>query len=100
MEGHQVSISKLCKWFDIPRSTFYYQPQTHRAKAIDNELLLKIREVIDRLPQYGLRRIMAIIKREWHELVNRKKVHRIIKVNNWQINKIATKKDTDLVLKN
>ena len=85
-EGHQVSISKLCKWFDIPRSTFYYQPQTHKPKAVDNELSLKIREIIDRFPQYGLRRIMAIIKREWHERVNRKKVHRIIKVNNWQIN--------------
>ncbi len=86
IEGHQVSISKLCKWFNVPRSSFYYQPKEHKPKSIDKKLSMKIREIIDRFPQYGLRRIMAIIKREWHEQVNRKKVHRIIKRHNWQIN--------------
>lgn len=25
-EGITVSISKLCKWFDVPRRTVYYKP--------------------------------------------------------------------------
>ena len=24
-EGHQVSIQKLCEWFEMPRRTFYYK---------------------------------------------------------------------------
>ena len=24
-EGHEVSIQKLCKWFGMPRRTFYYK---------------------------------------------------------------------------
>ena len=82
-EGHPVSISKLCKWFNLPRSTFYYQPEVKQPRQTDEALTLKIRKIIDEFPQYGLRRIMALIKKEWHEAVNRKKVHRIIKLNNW-----------------
>ncbi|HSW47710.1 MAG TPA: IS3 family transposase [Candidatus Saccharimonadales bacterium] len=86
-EGHPVSILKLCKWFDVPRSTFYYQPQKNDTQKIDEPLTLKIREIIDKFPQYGLRRIVALINREWHEKVNRKKIHRVIKLNHWQINR-------------
>ncbi len=25
-EGVVVSISQLCRWFEVPRRTFYYQP--------------------------------------------------------------------------
>ncbi|SPY08243.1 helix-turn-helix domain-containing protein [Oligella urethralis] len=25
-DGYEVSIAKLCRWFDVPRRTFYYQP--------------------------------------------------------------------------
>lgn len=85
LDGYMVSISKLCHWFNVPRATFYYQPKQRNPRAVDSGLSLKIREIIDKFPQYGLRRIAAVIKREWHEAVNRKKVHRIIKLNNWQL---------------
>ena len=25
-DGFDVSISKLCRWFGVPRRTFYYKP--------------------------------------------------------------------------
>ena len=25
-DGYEVSIAKLCRWFGVPRRTFYYQP--------------------------------------------------------------------------
>ena len=25
-EGQHVSIAQLCRWFGVPRSTFYYRP--------------------------------------------------------------------------
>ena len=87
VDGYTVSISRLCKWFGVSRSTFYYKPSQRKPKGFDHLLSKKIREIIDRFPQYGLRRILAMVRREWHETVNRKKVHRIIKINNWQIRK-------------
>ena len=25
-DGYEVSIAKLCRWFGVPRRTFYYKP--------------------------------------------------------------------------
>ncbi len=32
-EGFEVSISKLCRWFEIPRRTVYYKPTKAPAKV-------------------------------------------------------------------
>src|SRR5262249_8219659 len=36
-------------------------------------------------PTYGLRRITAMVRRELRSAVNRKRIHRILKLNGWQI---------------
>lgn len=80
-----MSIAQLCRWFGVPRSTFYYQPETSQPAVIDAELSEQIRTIIDANPSYGLRRITALVRRQSAGSVNRKRVHRIIKLNGWQV---------------
>ena len=87
-EGNRVSIGKLCRWFGVARSSFYYRPEftaTPKRAVIDVELAETIRQVIEEDPAYGVRRITVIVRRKLKRQVNRKKVHRIIKLNGWQV---------------
>jgi len=78
-----VSLSKLCRWFGVARSTVYYRPMAPKPPAMDRGLVELVREVIEANPLYGLRRITAMVRRK--RKVNRKKVHRILKLNAWQV---------------
>ncbi len=51
---------------------------------MDHDLVLCIRRIIEEFPTYGVRRIHAVLKFRDGLKVNRKKVHRIIKLNGWQ----------------
>ena len=85
-EGHKVSIARLCRWFGVPRSSFYYRPQPAAAPpAMSADLVGMIRGVIEENPTYGLRRITAMVRRRAGAPVNRKRVHRIVKLNGWQV---------------
>lgn len=87
-EGQAVSIAQLCRWFGVPRSTFYYRPPAAaapRVPAIDTALATQIRTIIDAEPAAGLRMITARIRRDAATPVNRKKIHRILKLNQWQV---------------
>jgi len=84
-EGNAVSIAQLCRWFGVPRSTFYYRGDSPVPSVLDAAVVEVVRQVIDRNPTYGLRRITALVRRELQAAVNRKKVHRILKVNGWQV---------------
>jgi putative transposase len=86
-EGKAVSIAQLCRWFGVPRSTFYYRPRVAapRVPVLDEALVGKIRAIIEAEPVAGLRMITARVRREATVPVNRKKVHRILKVNGWQV---------------
>lgn len=85
-EGNEVSIARLCRWFGVARSTFYYRPETVPSPpVIDAEICEQIRAVIEENPTHGVRMITAIVRRKAKRPVNRKKVHRIIKLNGWQV---------------
>jgi len=84
-EGHKVSIARLCRWFGVPRSSFYYRPQPAAPPAMSADLVGMIRGVIEENPTYGLRRITAMVRRRAAVPVNRKRVHRIVKLNGWQV---------------
>lgn len=87
-EGRAVSIAQLCRWFGVPRSTFYYRPPVPaapRVPVIDEALATQIRAIIDAEPVVGLRRITARVRRTAAAPVNRKKIHRILKLNGWQV---------------
>ena len=66
-EGRTVSIAKLCRWFGVPRSTFYYRPPVSaapRVPVIDAALATQIRTIIDAEPVVGLRMITARVRRQ------------------------------------
>jgi len=85
-EGKDVSIRKLCSILGTPRSTMYYKPVVNRKPIpVDVELQLEIYAIIQKYPEYGLRRIRVELYRRGGKWSGRKKIHRIIKRNHWQI---------------
>ncbi|MCW5891345.1 MAG: transposase family protein [bacterium] len=86
-EGKTVSIVQLCRWFGVARSTFYYRrpvAPAARVPIVETALESALRAIIDAEPAVGLRMITARIRRAAATRVNRKKIHRIIKLNQWQ----------------
>jgi hypothetical protein len=84
-EGKVVSIAQLCRWFWVPRSTFYYRGTRPRAVELDRALVALVGRLIAENPDYGLRRLTVLVRREPRAAVNRKRIHRILKTNGWQI---------------
>ena len=84
-EGNAVSIARLCRWFGVARSSFYYRPTAPAPPVIDAGLALRIRRIIETNPAYGVRMLTAVVRRELGARVNRKRVHRIVKLNGWQV---------------
>lgn len=83
-EGKAVSMTKLCCWFELPRSTLYYKnvKRPRKETELNIELEKRIKQIIEDEPTYGLRFITAILKKDYE--INRKRVHRLIKKNSWQ----------------
>ena len=53
--------------------------------VLDTALVATIRTIIEAEPAAGLRMITARVRRASPVPINRKKVHRILKVNGWQV---------------
>jgi len=51
---------------------------------MDSQLVLELKRLIDEEPSYGVRRLTVMARRNLGIAVNRKKVHRIVKLNGWQ----------------
>lgn len=87
-EGKHISIRRLCSILGIPRSSMYYRPVAKRKPIpVDTELEVAMYAIIQEHHSYGLRRLRVQLYRntgKWH---NRKKIHRIIKRNQWQVRK-------------
>ncbi len=71
----------------MPRSTFYYRPATGTARppVIDEHVAKQIRAIIETEPVAGLGMIVARVRRAAPRPVNRKRIHRIVKLNGWQV---------------
>ena len=80
-----MAIAQLCRWFGVPRSTFYYRGERRRRAELDRDLVELVGRLIAANPEYGLRRLTVLVRRELREAVNRKRIHRILKGNGWQI---------------
>lgn len=79
-EGHHVTISQLCRWFGIPRRSFYYRPKT-REKRLDPKRVEKVKEKMEAFPSYGYRRLALLLG------MNKKAVQRIQQIKGWQVRK-------------
>ena len=85
-DGIRASIRTICSVLGYNRSNVYYSPKSEAKKAapLDTQLIEVIRDIIERFPEYGTRRITAVLRREQKMNINRKKVHRIVKEQGWQ----------------
>jgi putative transposase len=70
-----LSIARQCELIGLPRSTWYYEPQSEGEENL--RLMRLLDEQYTRTPFYGSRR-MAVCLRERGEKVNRKRVQRLM----------------------
>ena len=55
-DGCTVSISPLCRWFDVPRRTVYYQP-VKAARVVQARFAEPIKAMIEQEPSFGYRTV-------------------------------------------
>jgi len=60
-DGFDVSISKLCKWFEVPRRTVYYRP-TKAEPKVQDRLLTPIKAMIEENPSFGYRTVAHLLE--------------------------------------
>ncbi len=79
-----VPVSMLCRLLGVARSTTYYQPRgRHLEPQCDPLFVEAIRAVIEAHPTYGVRMTHARLTKGLDMIVDRKKVHRIMKLHRW-----------------
>ncbi|PMO63180.1 integrase [Vibrio breoganii] len=79
-DGDNVSVSQLCRWTGLPRSTFYYRAKKRKPK-INEWLAAKIKRLISALPYAGYRTVAFLL------CENKNTIQRIMKLKGWQYRK-------------
>ena len=51
-DGYTVSISQLCRWFEVPRRTVCYRP-TRKPPAVQVRFCQPIKQMIEENPSFG-----------------------------------------------
>ena len=98
---NQVSHTLLCQWLDLPRSVYYYRPQTGMLGARPSPITMKLdgfwvdnQHVVDSIRQLlktefnalGYEYITHELKKEY--LINKKKVYRLMNENKLFLGKV------------
>lgn len=78
--GHEVSLSKVCRWFDVPRRTVYYR-STKAAPKVQEHFAAPIKAMIEENPSFGYRTVAGLLG------FNKNTVRRIFQIMNWQVRK-------------
>ena len=60
-EGNVVFLSQLCRWFNMPRRTFYYHP-VKKEPAVNEAIATRIKQFIDKNPEAGYRTVQRIFQ--------------------------------------
>ncbi len=71
----EYPVKQLCDLLDIPRSSYYYQPQP----AEEDELLMAIEAILMRWPFYGYRRVHQELHRRGWSDVGERVVRRLLR---------------------
>jgi putative transposase len=73
MKSYAISERHACRLLKLARSTYRYKP---RACGRNDALRQRLRELAEKRPRFGYRRLHALLNREsWH--VNHKRIHRL-----------------------
>lgn len=79
-DGFDVSISKLCDWFDVPRRTFYYRSEK-AAPKVQQRFVQPFKEMLEEHPSFGYRTVAHLLG------FNKNTVQRIFQLHGWQVRK-------------
>ena len=79
-DGFDVSISKLCRWFGVPRRTVYYRP-TKAPPKLQEHFVAPIKALIEENPSFGYRTVAHLLE------FNKNTVQRVFQLNGWQVRK-------------
>ncbi|MFG7198839.1 IS3 family transposase, partial [Burkholderia pseudomallei] len=79
-EGIAVSISKLCRWFEVPRRTMYYRPVKSEPK-VQARFAEPIKALIEESPSFGYRTLAYLLG------FNKNTVQRIFRLMGWRVRK-------------
>ena len=77
-EGFKVSIAKLCKWFEVPRRSYYYKSVKAKPK-VQERFVEPIKEMIEENPSFGYRTVAYLLG------FNKNTVQRIFQIKRWQV---------------
>jgi putative transposase len=81
-EGIDIPLSKLCRWFEMPRRTMYYR-STKAAAKVKPELAEPVKALIEREPSFGYRTVAHLLD------MNKNTVQRLFQLHGWQVRKRA-----------
>ena len=79
-EGANVSLVKLCQWFEMPRRTVYYRP-TKGAPKVQEKFVTPIKAMIEENPSFGYRTVAHLLG------MNKNTVQRVFQCMGWQVRK-------------
>ena len=79
-DGYTVSISRLCRWFEVPRRTVYYRP-TRKLPTVQERFCQPIKQMIEENPSFGYRTVAHLLS------FNKNTVQRIFQLMRWQVKK-------------
>lgn len=79
-DGITVSISKLCRWFEVPRRTVYYRPVKAEPK-VQARFAEPIKAMIEESPSFGYRTVAPLLG------FNKNTVQRVFQLMGWQVRK-------------
>lgn len=79
-DGFDVSISKLCAWFGIPRRSVYYRSQKSPPK-VQPRFAEPIKTMIEEEPSFGYRTVAGLLG------FNKNTVQRVFQIKGWQVKK-------------
>ena len=79
-DGLDVSISKICQWFAVPRRTVYYKP-VKSAPKVQARFAKPIKAMIEEHPSFGYRTVAHLLD------FNKNTVQRIFQLMGWQVKK-------------
>jgi putative transposase len=79
-EGIRVPMTKLCRWFEVPRRTVYYHP-TKAAPKVQERFEAPIKTMIEQEPSFGYRTVASLLG------FNKNTVQRVFQLRGWQVKK-------------
>ena len=77
-EGVKVTMSQLCRWFELPRRTAYYKP-CKATRKVQERFEAPIKAMIEQEPSFGYRTVAGLLN------FNKNTVQRIFQIRGWQV---------------